>query len=148
MAKSLANNKQSTQGKPHRWKKGESGNPKGAPKRGESWAEVIKRFGEMTPAEASAHSLELSQKFLSIGEGVTLKQAVVLRVYGSLLFEPDARLLNAFMDRAEGKVTQPISNVTDNLMQRLQELGLTLDDVRNDTLASELFRLAGVRLSE
>ena len=84
-------------------------NPAGAPKRGESWAEVIKRFGEMTAGEAAEMSLELAKKFLSIGEGVTLKQAVVLRVYGALLFDPDARLLNAFMDRAEGKVTQSIT---------------------------------------
>ena len=91
------------------WPKGVSGNPKGAPKRGESWAEIIKRFGELTSGEAAQMSLELSKQFLSIGEGVTLKQAVVLRVYGALLFDPDARLLNAFMDRAEGKVTQPIT---------------------------------------
>ena len=91
------------------WPKGGSGNPKGAPRRGESWSEIIKRFGELTSGEAAKMSLELSKQFLSIGEGVTLKHAALLRVYGALLFDPDARLLNAFMDRAEGKVTQPIT---------------------------------------
>jgi len=86
-----------------------SPNPKGAPKRGESWAEIIKRVGEMTPGEAAQSSLELAQKLLSIGEGVTLKEAVVLRVYAALLFDPDARMFNAVMDRAEGKVKQPFS---------------------------------------
>ena len=94
---------------PASWKKGQSGNPKGAPRRGESWAEIIKRVGEMTPGEAAQQSLELAQKLLSIGEGVTLKEAVVLRVYAALLFDPDARMLNAVMDRAEGKVKQPFS---------------------------------------
>lgn len=90
------------------WKPGQSGNPVGAPKRGESWAEIIKRFGEMTPSEAAQVSMELAKKLLSIGDGITLKQAVVLRVYTALLFEPQAGLLNAFMERAEGRVTQPI----------------------------------------
>jgi hypothetical protein len=92
------------------WKKGmQSPNPIGAPKRGESWGEIIKRVGELTPAEAAERSVELAKQFLKIGEGVTLKEAVVLRVYGALLFEPQPGLLNAFMERAEGKMSQPIS---------------------------------------
>ena len=127
------------------WKKGQSGNPKGAPKRGESWTEIIKRVGEMTPSEAAARSLELSKQLLKIGEGVTLKEAVVLRVYGALLFEPQPGLLNTFIERAEGKLAQPISmEPSAALLARLQELGLTLDDVRLDPLAAELFQLAGV----
>lgn len=91
------------------WKKGgASPNPLGAPKRGESWAEIIKRVGELTPSEAAARSLELAKRLLSIGDGVTLKEAVVLRVYSSLLFEPQPGLFNAFMERTEGKVKQPI----------------------------------------
>lgn len=93
---------------PKAWKKGQSGNPKGAPKRGESWAEIIKRVGEYTPSEAAERSLALAKQLLEIGDGVTLKEAVTLRVYASLLFEPQPGLLNAFMDRTEGKVTQPI----------------------------------------
>ena len=110
------------------WPKGVSGNPKGAPRRGESWADIIKRVGELTPGEASEMSLELSKKLLSIGEGVTLKQAVVLRVYGALLFDPNAGLLNAFMERAEGKVSQPIevndlrNKIDDELVSEFQSL--------------------------
>ena len=108
--------KEAARKRPQTWKPGQSGNPAGGPKRGESWAEIIKRFGELTAGEAAQMSLELAQKFLNIGEGVTLKQAVVLRVYGALLFDPDARLLNAFMDRAEGKITQPIT--VDDITQK------------------------------
>ncbi|MEK7500022.1 MAG: hypothetical protein AAB649_05455, partial [Patescibacteria group bacterium] len=92
------------------WPKGKSGNPKGAPKRGESWTEIIKRYGEMTPGEAAQESIELARRFLAIGEGVTLKQAVVLRVYAALLFEPQAGLLNAFMERAEGAVARRLEH--------------------------------------
>jgi len=45
---------------------------------------------------------------LTIGDGVTLKQAVILRVYASLLFEPQPGLLNSFMDRADGKLVDKI----------------------------------------
>jgi len=92
-------------GKP--WPKGVSGNPAGAPRRGESWAELIKRVGEMTPSEAAERSIELARQLLKIGEGVTLKEAVVMRVYGAMLFEPQPGLFNALMERAEGKVSQP-----------------------------------------
>lgn len=90
--------------RPQTWKPGQSGNPNGAPKRGESWAEIIKRVGEYTPQEAAEKSIELSRQFLKVGEGVTLKEAVVMRVYGALLFEPQPGLLNAFMERTEGKI--------------------------------------------
>ncbi len=102
----VANKK--TAGKPHRWPKGVSGNPKGAPKKGESWAEIIKRVGEMTPQEAADHARAIAGKLVSMGDGITLKEAVVIRVYASLLFEPQPGLLNSFMDRAEGKVTEPV----------------------------------------
>lgn len=91
------------------WKPGTSGNPRGAPRRGESWTEIIKRVGDMTPAEAAATSLELARQLLKLGDGLTLKEAVVLRVYGALLFDPNPGLLNAFMNRAEGMPNQNVS---------------------------------------
>jgi hypothetical protein len=66
----------------------------------------------LTPDEAR----EMSQKIfvnIHLGNEVTLNQAVVLRVYASLLFEPQPGLLNAFMERVEGKVAQPITQMTD-----------------------------------
>lgn len=88
--------------------KGQSGNPKGAPKRGESWAEIIKAFGDMTPVEAAEKAVEIGKQLRKYGSDMTLKQAVVARVYAALLFDPSASLLNAFMERAEGKITQPL----------------------------------------
>ena len=88
--------------------KGQSGNPKGGPKRGESWAEIIKRIGNMTPVEAAAHAQTIAGKLKAMGDGLTLKEAVVIRVYASLLFEPQPGLLNSFMERAEGKIVNPV----------------------------------------
>lgn len=86
------------------WPKGVSGNPAGRPKTGESWAELIKKVGEMTPAEAAKYCKSIAGQLAGIGDAVTLKEAVVLRVYTALLFEPQPGLFNAFMDRTEGKV--------------------------------------------
>lgn len=94
------------------WKPGQSGNPAGGPKRGQSWKEIINEVGQLTPDEAR----EMSQKIFAnihLGNEVTLNQAVVLRVYAALLFDPQPGLLNAFMERVEGKVAQPITQMTD-----------------------------------
>ena len=80
----------------------------GAPKRGESWGEIIKRIGDMTPAEAAEHAQVIAGKLKQMGSGITLKEAVVIRCYAALLFEPQPGLLNSFMDRAEGKVRDQV----------------------------------------
>ncbi|HEY4721557.1 MAG TPA: hypothetical protein VII92_06895 [Anaerolineae bacterium] len=112
--KSLSDNrsksqKEAAQKRLQTWKPGQSGNPAGAPKRGESWKEIVAKIGNMTPREAADHCNEIAKQIRKIGDGITLKEAVVLRVYTALLFEPQPGLLNAIMERDEGKVTQPIS---------------------------------------
>lgn len=93
------------------WKPGQSGNPKGGPKRGQSWKEIVKEVSDLTPEQADEYCHVIASKIKSIGDGVTLKQAVILRVFTALLFEPDARLLGLIMDRDEGKVTQPVTEM-------------------------------------
>jgi hypothetical protein len=108
MPKKIANKPTAKRGNPN-WKKGgASPNPAGAPKRGESWAEIIKRVGALTPKEAAAHCQAIAGQLASIGDGVTMKEAVVMRVYAALMFEPQPGLFNAFMDRTEGKVSQTL----------------------------------------
>ena len=86
------------------WKPGQSGNPAGAPKRGESWAEIIKRIGDMEPGEAAAKFGETAKQLRQMPGGVTLKELVVMRVYASMLFEPTSALWGHLMDRADGEV--------------------------------------------
>ena len=102
--KTTANSKPAAKPRGRPFPKGTSGNPKGAPKRGESWAEIIKRIGDMTPVEAADNAVALAAQLRKYGNALTLKETVVTRVYAALLFEPQVGLLNAFMDRAEGKV--------------------------------------------
>ena len=86
----------------------------------------------MTPSEAAAKSLELSQQLLKIGDGVTLKQAVVLRVYASLLFEPQPGLFNTLLERAEGKVADKL--IVDDWREEARKLGAD-----PDALVADLF---------
>lgn len=58
----------------------------------------------MTATEVAELSLELAKDYLKMGEGVTLKQGVILSVFRSLLHDPQPGLFNALMERAEGKV--------------------------------------------
>jgi hypothetical protein len=90
------------------WKKGQSGNPTGAPKRGESWSEIIKRIGDMTPDEAATKFGEVAKQIRNMPDGVTLKELVVMRVYASMLFEPAPGLFSHLLDRVDGAVTQKI----------------------------------------
>lgn len=108
MSKLADNSKPTAKPRGRPFPKGTSGNPAGAPKRGESWAEIIKQFGDMTPVEAADLTAKIAGKLRNYGDALTLKQAVVMRIYAALLFEPQPGLLNAFMDRADGKVADRV----------------------------------------
>lgn len=90
------------------FKKGKSGNPAGAPKRGESWAELIKNIGEYDGPAAANYAGFLSKQFNNLTPNVNLKTLVVLRVYASLIDDPQPGLFNALMERAEGKVKDQV----------------------------------------
>lgn len=82
----------------------------GAPKRGQSWAELIRDLTELDGPQAAARAGFLAAQFKRLQPGVTLKELVVLRVIASLIDEPQPGLFNALMDRAEGKVTLPLEH--------------------------------------
>lgn len=113
MKKSEIANKGKTKprGNPAWVKGGPSPNPKGAPKRGTSWAEVITKTYEMTPAQIQewlGARNELSASFRQMPQDVPLKHLVVARVAAALMFEPTPALLAAIMNRAEGMPTQAV----------------------------------------
>jgi len=87
---------------------GKSGNPKGAPRRGESWAELIKTIGELTAEEALQRVGHWLSPLKRLPQGVTLKELVVMRAYATLLDESNARLLKEVMERAEGKIKDEV----------------------------------------
>ena len=95
---------------PTAWKPGQSGNPNGAPKRGESWREIIDSVGKMFAEEVSAEvgNNDLGRAYRQLPRGIAMKRLVVMRIFTALMFEPTAGLWNPLMERVEGKVIQPI----------------------------------------
>lgn len=107
LADGSAKTKKKPRGKP--FEKGVSGNPSGGPSHGESWSGLIKKIGNMRPSEVAGYLKDLSSKFTKMGDELTLKEIVVLRAFATLALETNASILNALMDRGEGKVPNTIA---------------------------------------
>lgn len=106
--------KSKPRGKGKPFQKGKSGNPAGAPKRGQSWAELFNSIGELTGGEVAEKAVALwTKQFKALPKGVTLKELVVIKAYAALLDEGNARLLKEVMDRAEGKVKDQVDVTSD-----------------------------------
>jgi hypothetical protein len=88
-------------------------NRKGAPKRGQSWKEVIKTVTDMTAAEAieyvGGEKSKVGRLLKELPADLPIKDALVLISIIHYGREPNARMLAALMDREDGKPTQPIS---------------------------------------
>ena len=92
------------------WPKGVSGNPKGAPKRGESWSEIIKVIGNLTPTAAAEWAAAIAKRLKPIGDRVTLREAALISAFAGTIFDPQASILNFLADHEEGRVpTRPIT---------------------------------------
>jgi hypothetical protein len=89
------------------WVKGQSGNPAGRPKDGESWAAIIKAVGDMYPADILAfvgENNDLGRVLRQLPQGTQMKYLVTARVFAALMFEPTSGLWKELMERSEGKV--------------------------------------------
>lgn len=112
MSKSGANNGKTAKPRGKPWQKGQSGNPAGRPKDGESWAAIIKSVGDMYPADLVAfigRDNDLGVMLAQLPQDVQMKYLVTARVFSSLMFEPSSGLWKELMERAEGKVAQPVA---------------------------------------
>ena len=152
--KSLSDNrsksqKEAAQKRSQTWKPGQSGNPAGAPKRGESWREIYNRLGDMTPKQAAEYCKGIAGQLASLGDGITLKEAVGLRVFAALIFEPSASLLNAVVERVEGRVEQPISIAwQDEYRRAIAAREVTPEALRAefDAMIEQLFSESGAEI--
>jgi hypothetical protein len=126
------------------WKPGQSGNPAGRPKDGESWAAIIKSVGDMYPADIVAFigkDNDLGRMLSKLPQGVQMKYLVTARVFAALMFEPTHGLWKETMERVDGKVKDQL-DVTSNG----EQIGNDGDFKRE--ILSKLARIAESRNSE
>ena len=93
------------------WKPGQSGNPAGRPKDGQSWKEVISECSNMTVEDILqmvGETNDLGRAIKAMPKNVQMKYLVTSRVLAALMFEPTSGLWNGLMDRMEGKVAERI----------------------------------------
>lgn len=93
------------------WKPGQSGNPKGRPKDGESWAAIIAAVGNMYPEDILqfiGRDNDLGREIAKFPKGTQMKYLVTARVFAALMFEPTSGLWKELMERVEGKVPDHI----------------------------------------
>lgn len=107
MATSANKSKTKRKPPPHAWKPGQSGNPAGRPKDGESWSAIIKKVGDMYPDDILlfiGQTGDLANAIKKFPKDVQMKYLVVTRVFAQLMFDPASSLFKELMDRSEGKV--------------------------------------------
>lgn len=91
---------------PGAWKPGQSGNPRGAPVQGTSWAAVIKVVSEMTAKQLAdfVGSGWLQSQLAKMPQTVSMKYLVVIRWFVAQMNDPSPSLAGVIMDREDGKV--------------------------------------------
>lgn len=95
-----------------RWLKGTPPpNPAGAPKRGQSWAETIRRLTEMTRDDLLEYvgpTTTLGRQLKELPANIPMKDAAILTALIQFGRDPQASLLTALMNREEGMPRQPV----------------------------------------
>src|SRR3990172_392795 len=136
--------KMKPRGKPFAGRNDPRVNLNGAPKRGESWREIIDSVGKMFAEEISAEvgNNDLGRAYRQLPRGIAMKRLVVMRVFAALMFEPTAGLWNPLMERVEGKVIQPISV---SWLDKARAAGLSLEEAQG--LYADMVEAARERLA-
>jgi hypothetical protein len=87
-------------------------NKEGAPKRGQTWQEAVKRLTDMTRDELIAYvgaKTKLGKLLKELPADVPVKDALILISIIQYGRDPNPRLLSTLMDREDGKPNQPVS---------------------------------------
>lgn len=89
-------------------------NLEGAPKRGQSWQESVKRLTDMTRDELIEYvggpKTKLGRTLKELPPNVPVKDAMILIAFVQFGRDPNPRMLATLMEREEGKPNQPISS--------------------------------------
>ncbi len=86
-------------------------NRKGAPRRGQTWQEAVKRITDMTREEAIAYvgpTSKIGKQLKELSPEMPLKDAIIFATIIAYGREPNARMLSALMDREDGKPKETV----------------------------------------
>lgn len=109
--------KKKPRGKPFQKGFDERRNIEGAPKRGESHAEVYTNLMNMTAeenAEYFGRNNEIGRAFAKMPKGIPIKMILAGRNLIAEIFEPSTGRMQMIMERTEGKVPQPLTGSGDD----------------------------------
>jgi hypothetical protein len=87
-------------------------NKEGAPRRGQTWQESVKRLTDMTREELIAYvgpRSRLGKLLKELSPNIPVKDALIVAAIIQFGRDPNPRMLQALMDREEGKPNQPIT---------------------------------------
>ena len=87
-------------------------NKEGAPKRGQTWGESVKRITDMTREEVIKYvgaRTRIGRLMKELPPKIPIKDALILSSIIAYGREPNARMFQALTDREEGKPNQPIT---------------------------------------
>jgi hypothetical protein len=94
-------------------------NRNGAPKRGQSWQETVKRITDMDKEQlleyVGGRKTRIGKLIASAPDNMPMKDAVVIASLVAYLMDPNAKMFAVLTDREEGKPNQPISGGGDPL---------------------------------
>ena len=93
------------------WQKGKSGNPKGPPKKGERWKEIISRVGALSGKEAASLCKAMATRFAPYPEGVTLKELAILSAFSDAINNPTPGMLRVLIE-AQGEENEGGQGIT------------------------------------
>jgi hypothetical protein len=94
------------------WKPGYCPNPGGRPKNEATWRGIINEMMDMSPddiARLVGKDNDLGRSLLMLPRNVQMKYLIVARLLSAIMFEPTHGLVNALMDRSEGKVADNVN---------------------------------------
>ena len=90
---------------------GQVTNPNGRPKKGNTWADVIREVTSMTPKDllASIGTGEIADSLKRLPPKVKLKKLMASRAVAAFMHEPSAGIWSQIMEREDGKVPQAVT---------------------------------------
>lgn len=113
-------------------------NREGAPKRGQTWQESIKRITDMTREEAIEYvgkNTRIGRMLKELPPKLPLKDGLIFASIIAYGREPNARMLQALTDREEGKPAQTVTNLNGGT-GGTQPLTIPADLIGSDFFAS------------